>query len=1193
MLQIYFTRTALLLFVVFTCQHLLFAQAETQNTGIGLYWRLKGNTSITNPAVPGTYGTTPLNATENWIGTTDARDFVFGTDNIERLRIMQTTGYVGIGTAVPTAPLMVRTGSTTANARVSSIANAIGDPAFQLIATRGATTNNAGDMTMQLGQAYGAAGAVSDGIRFFRGGAGSDGALGFITNTTERIRVLSNGLVGINTTIPGSRLDVNGDLALREGTAIAVIAGSNALTLTGEFSHYRLTGAAGAFSINTIAGGNDGQLVTLINATGQAMTLNNNNAANGILTGTGVNMTSVNTGNSSVTLIYNATLARWVVKGNSGMLAADDWHLTGNAGITTPSTPITYGTSTILATENWIGTTDANAIVLGTNNIERMRILQTTGYVGIGTSTPLASLEVNANSTVPTPQIMVREIGNDYARISYMNDQTTKYWTNAAYTNALDASSVWNVYFNNGVGTNIFSVTGNNRAGVMVNQAPNTTFDVNGDFAMREGNAVALANGVNSNVFIGATSHVRITGPTAAFSVTGLAGGVNGKVVTLINTTIFPMTITHDATSLAANRIYVPGGASTVLDEQYAAITLIYNSTLARWVVTANSDLVDLGDWHITGNSNIDSTINFLGTTNTQALYFRTNNTQRMAISSNGSVGIGLASPGDGLAVTSSTAAANTRRIRLGSTALNQAEGGRLTFDEGVTTYTGQDFYCGLEFRHDGALNKLFLEGGCTAPINIMTFERSGDVGINTIDPTQALEIGGTNAQIYMNSASSNMLFYSTVGVAVPTLTARSIGTKIVFYPQVSATEVDYAMGIAGSTLWSSVPDALSTYNHRWYGGTTELMRLRGDGRLGIGIGAPTATRLHCYDPSTTTTRIAVFRNGTADGTEIQTGSIEYIHDYSNTTDFNNGANSVGLSINLAAASAYDLQLAFNSAAKPTSNLWTIPSDERLKEDIHPFKDGLEVLEKINPVYWKYNGKAKTPSNEYGVGILAQDMQKVAPYTISTMEYVDPKVPFEKISENKEQYLAYNSGPLEYVVVNAVKELSQKQKNAEQILVNTTEFGSATLTSVETEISYPASFTQRCATIPVVTISTLNSTAQLTITGKTANGFKVKVVGGNNYPVEIDWIAIAKTNRDLLEIKKDYTQAEREEMLNKVKLTPGRIRLDVEEAEMKRRKVEEEKARIEEERTGKIPMPAYSTDKQTENSLPGDADIKK
>jgi len=66
------------------------------------------------------------------------------------------------------------------------------------------------------------------------------------------------------------------DLALREGTAMTVAAGANTLTLpSAKNSVYRLTGASGAFSITSISGGNDGMLLTLINATGQVMTVTN------------------------------------------------------------------------------------------------------------------------------------------------------------------------------------------------------------------------------------------------------------------------------------------------------------------------------------------------------------------------------------------------------------------------------------------------------------------------------------------------------------------------------------------------------------------------------------------------------------------------------------------------------------------------------------------------------------------------------------------------------------------------------------------------------------------------------------------------------------------------------------------------------------------------------------------------------
>ena len=60
-----------------------------------------------------------------------------------------------------------------------------------------------------------------------------------------------------------------------------------------------------------------------------------------------------------------------------------------------------------------------------------------------------------------------------------------------------------------------------------------------------------------------------------------------------------------------------------------------------------------------------------------------------------------------------------------------------------------------------------------------------------------------------------------------PTNTTRSTGTKLVLFPGVTASNVDYALGIASNTLWYSVPTTNQT--HRWYGGTQTMMSLSGN----------------------------------------------------------------------------------------------------------------------------------------------------------------------------------------------------------------------------------------------------------------------------------------------------------------------------------------------------------------------------
>ena len=117
--------------------------------------------------------------------------------------------------------------------------------------------------------------------------------------------------------------------------------------------------------------------------------------------------------------------------------------------------------------------------------------------------------------------------------------------------------------------------------------APNTKVDIAGGIALRAG-AFTAVNGNNNNINIGGTSFIRITGPTAAFSITGIAGGVDGKVVILYNAAAtYNMTIANENTnSTATNRITTLTG-SGVVTTGVGAITLIYDSTASRWIVTS------------------------------------------------------------------------------------------------------------------------------------------------------------------------------------------------------------------------------------------------------------------------------------------------------------------------------------------------------------------------------------------------------------------------------------------------------------------------------------------------------------------------------------------------------------------------------------------------------------------------------
>lgn len=88
-----------------------------------LAWSLLGNSSTIQPGAPSTYGTTLINTAllgENFIGTSDAKDFVIGTNKIERARFK--TGSAGTGgnlvlgqTTATDASYLVNLATTTAN----------------------------------------------------------------------------------------------------------------------------------------------------------------------------------------------------------------------------------------------------------------------------------------------------------------------------------------------------------------------------------------------------------------------------------------------------------------------------------------------------------------------------------------------------------------------------------------------------------------------------------------------------------------------------------------------------------------------------------------------------------------------------------------------------------------------------------------------------------------------------------------------------------------------------------------------------------------------------------------------------------------------------------------------------------------------------------------------------------------------
>jgi trimeric autotransporter adhesin len=116
---------------------------------------------------------------------------------------------------------------------------------------------------------------------------------------------------------------------------------------------------------------------------------------------------------------------------------------------------------------------------------------------------------------------------------------------------------------------------------------------------------------------------------------------------------------------------------------------------------------------------------------------------------------------------------------------------------------------------------------------------------------------------------------------------------------------------------------------------------------------------------------------------------------------------------------SYQLHLSQNSAGKPGSSTWTVTSDARFKQDVRPYAEGLSTIRAINPVYFHYNAASGYDTKPEYVGVLAQELQRVAPYMVKQEVR-------EEANGAKTDYLSVDFGAMDFMLINAVKELDQQ-----------------------------------------------------------------------------------------------------------------------------------------------------------------------
>jgi hypothetical protein len=484
---------------------------------------------------------------------------------------------------------------------------------------------------------------------------------------------------------------------------------------------------------------------------------------------------------------------------------------------------------------------------------------------------------------------------------------------------------------------------------------PNTTLDVNGSVAYRGGTAITLSNGANSDIALSDYSLFRITGPTAAFSVTGFTGGVNGRILTIVNATTQTMTITHQATSSANNQIQTNGSDITLAADGVAFF--IYNSISNKWVLAGGQGFSNIA-WNLTGNSGTTAGTNFIGTTDAKDLVFKTNGTEKLRIQSNGNVGVGHNSPSASLHLYG-TGQSGFIPTSHGITGVHGAEiafsaNGFSNPAASIQLLDYNAYSSGLCFNvHKGTSNGgtgIFADNWPTDVLQAMTIDNRGYVGIGTSSPGAALHVSSNNAGLYNDILLSG---YNNGDIPVFNI-RRARGTDV--FP-VNLINGD---GLGGNHYygyvnggWSYLSGVYATYkgngttnlsNLSFMASNSERMVIDENGDVGIG----------CADPQY---------------------KLHVIGTLGVSTSIRTPSTSTGAT--------------------------TACSDMRYKTNIHPLSNALEKVLKIRGVTYDWRVKDFPEwkfSRRNQIGVIAQELEKIYPELVETDEKGYKSVDYSKIT---------------------------------------------------------------------------------------------------------------------------------------------------------------------------------------------------
>ncbi|MBK7148408.1 MAG: hypothetical protein IPH78_06185 [Bacteroidetes bacterium] len=783
-----------------------FSQAETQNP-TAPFWKTRGNSGT--------------DTVTNFLGTTDLAYLTFRTNNIRRMTI-DTGGRVGIGTTTPSLSGMLEVVNTI-NTNPNIISTNYGSPnefwfrrangnitAPTIVGTGGSlgridgrgydgsTYLQATRIEMLVDSATGS-GQMTGRLVFSTAPAGSTPA--------ERLRINRNGLVGIGTTAPATRMDVNGDFAIRQAS-LTLANGVNDNVAISPFpngnSYYRITGPTAAYSITGLLASGDGRIVVLQNTTTQTLTIKDQTTSSNltarIMTGGG----DLAIGDSgTVTLIYSNTDNRWQVQSfTNGTLAngtfGNAWNVTGNAGLS--------------AATNFLGTTDNTDVLIKRQNEEALRVYPGGALIGIGnTSTgvvPLAgfgtrlmwapakaafragsingaqwdnanvgsgSAAFGANNTASGVNAFVSGSGNVVSgqnSVAFGNSNTVTATHALVSGNSHNAAGNYSVVLNN-TASSTAAATTSVAGGFQSQTQANLSIAIGWADTAKNLASVALGGFSNEAAgdysFVTGNNNSTTAAQAAAFGQNNIVSGANSLVSGSSNT----VSATHSIVGGQANRIFgennVANGFQNYIETPFGhSIVVGYQDT-------------------IRGSSS--AAFGFLTKANAFTTFAAGD---RVIANGQTSAGFGYQNVANGV----SSFVTGNQDTATGNVSAVFGTGNRAaSFNEFVAGMYGTQYTAASTTAYNAA-DRIFNVGNGTAAgtrADAFTILKGGNVGVGTNNPLQRLHVNGTTNGVRIGglatlgsfittpSATTDKMLYADANGDVRAMSAGSTGQVLTY----------------------------------------------------------------------------------------------------------------------------------------------------------------------------------------------------------------------------------------------------------------------------------------------------------------------------------------------------------------------------------------------------------------------------